>query len=108
MLTRANVCYNLYNTPHKLTVEYGEQTITYHFSSELYKIKFIGRQGENRLNIDHSLSNRFGILINTALLADLKLYSSIEKRGYLISIDGEHIECQNDIILDGLKLITKS
>ena len=108
MLTRAKVCYNLIKTPYTYKVDYEGQTITYHFSSELYKDKFISRIKENRINITYSLSNRFGFHVNSDIIADLRLYSSIEKRGYLISVDGEHIECQNDIILDGLKLITKS
>ncbi len=105
MLTRANVAYNLKMTPHLLGVEYGGQKIVYHFSSELYKKKFESRMNEHRTTIMESLSNRFGFLINSDLIADLRLYSSIEKRGYLISVDGEFVECQNNITLDGLKMM---
>lgn len=105
MLTRANVCYNLRMTPYTVRVLYGEQEVIYHFSSELYKIKFNARMGENRRAINHSLSNRFSFTVKSDIIADLRLYSSIEKRGYLISVDGEQIECQENITLDGMRMI---
>lgn len=104
MLTRAKISYNLHKTPHTLKVEYDDKEITYHFSSELYRNKFYSRVVENREYINKSLYNRFGINIEFDKLADLKLYSSIEKRGFLVSSDGEFAECLNDIILDGLKM----
>lgn len=107
MLTRAKIAYNLYKTPYVLERVYEGQIIKYHFSSELYKDKFESRTKENRYNLDLSLWNRFGFIINSALIADLRLYSSIEKRGYLISVNGEYVECQNDITLDGLKMTLK-
>jgi len=106
MLTRANISYNLYTTPHKQTVEYNGQKVIFYFSSELYRIKFNERMGEHRKMITDSLSNRFGFTIKSDLIADLRLYSSIEKRGFLISVDGEYKECQNVMVLDGLKMIT--
>lgn len=108
MLTRAKISYNLYKTPYTLERVYEGQRITYHFSSELYREKFESRTKENRYSLDLSLCNRFGFLINSALIADLRLYSSIEKRGYLISVNGEYVECQNNITLDGLKMTLKS
>ena len=108
MLTRAKISYNLYKTPYTLERVYEGQTIKYHFSSELYREKFKSRTEDNRYNIDFSLLNRFGFAINSALIADLRLYSSIEKRGYLISVNGEYVECQNKITLYGLKITLKN
>ena len=109
MLTRSNIAYNLHASPHIVEVEYGEgKTITYHFSSALYTSKFRDRLQVHREIVSESLSNRFGFRIEADLIADLKLYNTIEKRGYLISIDGEYIECQNDITLDGMMLTSKS
>jgi len=104
MLTRAKIAYNLHKTPYKLELEYEGQKVTYHFSSELYRIKFNSRCGEHRRMITESLSKRFGFTVKSDLIADLRLYATIEKRGYLISIDGEYTECQNDIILDGMTM----
>ncbi len=106
-LTRANVAYNLHTSPHLVEVEYGGHKVTYHFSSELYTHKFRERVESNREDISTSLSKRFGIIINFELIADLRLYKSIEKRGYLISVDGDKIECQEHIILDGLRMIAR-
>lgn len=105
MLSRGKIAYNLHKTPYKTDVVYDGQLITFYFSSELYRVKFESRQDSHRKTIEESLSKRFGFTIKSNLIADLRLYSSIEKRGYLISIDGEFIECQNTIILDGLMMI---
>lgn len=108
MLSRSNIAYNLHTSPHFVEVVYDNQTVIYHFSSELYTYKFRDRLTENREEINRSLSNRFGVNIHSDIIADLRLYKAIEKRGYLISVNGEQFECQNNITLDGLKLITKS
>lgn len=108
MLSRNNIAYNLHTSPHSVEVVYGTQTVIYHFSSELYTYKFRDRMNENRTEISKSLSNRFGVNVQADVLADLRLYKAIEKRGYLISVNGEQFECQNNITLDGLKLITRS
>lgn len=107
-LTRAGVSYNLYKSPHLLEMEYEGVKVVYHFSSQTYRIKFLSRCGEHRRSINHSLTNRFGFDVKADVLADLKLYATIEKRGFLISINGEFAECQNNIKLDGLKMIHKS
>ena len=107
MLTRANISYNLHTSPHSVAVVYQDQTVTFHFSSELYTIKFKERLNTHREEIAASLTNRFGVNVYPDILADLRLYKTIEKRGYLISIDGENIECQENIILDGLRMTAK-
>lgn len=107
-LTRAGVSYNLHKSPHLLEMDYEGTKVVFHFSSQTYRIKFNSRCGENRGAINHSLSKRFGFDVKADVLADLKLYATIEKRGFLISIDGVFAECQNNITLDGLKPIIKS
>lgn len=105
-LTRSNVAYDLNISPHIEEIEYEDFTIKYVFSSNLYRIKFLSKLGENRGIINRSLSNRFGFNIKTDLIADLKLYTTIEKRGFLIFKDGVKIECRENITLDGLRMIT--
>ena len=63
---------------------------------------------EHREEINQSLSKRFGCNFKSDIIADLRLYKTIEKRGYLISVDGDKIECQENITLDGLKMIARS
>lgn len=109
MLTRAGVSYNLHKSPHLLEMDYeGGTKVIYHFSSATYRIKFLSRCGENRRAINSSLSKRFNFDIKSDMLADLRLYTSIEKRGFLISIDGEFAECQNSIKLNGMKISFKN
>ena len=108
-LTRNNVAYNLNESPYRLEVPYDDHMIlTYVFSSDFYKTNFYNRFPENRGKISESLSRRFGFLVQNDVLCDLKLYSSIEKRGFLIIKGEEKIVCQEDIILDGAKLMKLS
>lgn len=103
-LTRSKVAYNLEISPHR----YKVHDLEYVFSSELYMNKFIEKRGENQEKIKESLSKRFGLNIILPVLADLKLYNTIEKRGFLIIMNGDKIRCPDDIILDGNSLIMKT
>lgn len=107
-LTRNNIAYDLNISPHTLKIEYPDNTIEFVFSSQLYVEKFASKYKENREKINQSLSNRFGFHITNDILADLKLYITIEKRGFLIYKDGIKFECLNDITLDGLNLTMQS
>ena len=107
-LTKDGICYNLKETPYIHAINYGDEQINYHFSSMIYKLKFISKQKDNREKINLSLTNRFGFEIKNNLLCDLKLYSQIEKRGFLIfNAEGEMFECLKSITLDGQRVIAK-
>lgn len=107
-LTKDGICYNLKETPYTHVINYGDEQIIYHFSSMVYKVKFINKKKDNREKINLSLTNRFGFEIKNNLLCDLKLYSQIEKRGFLIfNVEGEMFECLKSIVLDGQKVIAK-
>lgn len=107
-LTRNNVAYNLNESPHRLEVPYEQESLIYVFSSEFYKTNFYNRFLENREKISESLSRRFGFTVQNDLLSDLKLYTSIEKRGFLIVKGEDKIVCQENITLDGAKLMKLS
>lgn len=107
-LSRANIAYNLEITPHHLTLMYGENELKYMFSSDLYRRNFLNRLEDNRSKINQSLTKRFGFNIQNDILCDLKLYTTIEKRGFLIFHNGVKIECLNTIILNGKKLTAES
>lgn len=107
-LTRGGVAYNLDVSPYRYQVDYCDVTVTFCFSSSFYQDNFISRLKANREKINKSLSNRFGFKFKNDLLSDLKLYSSIEKRGFLLYQNGERFECLDAIILDGVKMITTS
>ena len=108
-LTRNNVAYNLNESPHRLEVPYDDQqSLIYVFSSEFYKTNFYNRFLDNREKISESLSKRFGFRVQNDLLSDLKLYTSIEKRGFLIFKGEDKIVCQENITLDGALLTMQS
>lgn len=107
-LTRSNVAYDLNISPHEMNVTYPDEVLTFVFSSDLYRQKFNEKLNDNRKKINDSLSNRFGFTIENNKLADLKLYTTIEKRGFLIYKGQDKIECQDSITLDGNHLITQS
>lgn len=107
-LTRSNVAHDLNISPHKVKVDYRHEDITYVFSSELYKTKFLEKLAENRRNINISLSNRFGFHICNDLLSDLKLYITIEKRGFLLYKGQEKVECLKSVSLYGTQMIIQS
>ena len=107
-LTRANIAYDLNVSPHKTVVKYDACDITFVFSSELYKNKFIEKRESNRLYISDLLTKRYGFRICNDILSDLKLYLTIEKRGFLIYKGLVKVECLNDIILDGHQMIFKN
>lgn len=106
-LTRGGVAYDFSVSPYRYNVEYGSDSITFVFSSDYYRGKFIDKLKSNREKLNKSLSNRFGFVIEHSVLCDLKLYTSIEKRGFLIYQNGERFECLNSLTLDGGSLIMK-
>lgn len=107
-LTRSNIAYDLKVSPHETNITYPDEVITFIFSSDLYRQKFTEKLLENRKKINESLSNRFGFTIKNDKLCDLKLYCTIEKRGFLIYQNQRGIECLNNITLDGHQMITSS
>lgn len=109
-LTRSNIAYDLNISPHNYIVDYEnyKYSVKYVFSSDLYKRKFTEKLKENRETINTSLSNRFNLHFVCDILCDLKLYSTIEKRGFLIYVNGEKIDCLNTITLNGNSLTMRT
>lgn len=103
-MTKNGIEMNLQITPWTLIQTYDNgQDVTYCFSSDLYRNKFRERQQSNRELLHNSISNRFNIIFENIILCDLVLYKRIEKRGFLIKVNGEEI-CQNEVKLSGDKL----
>ena len=107
-LTRSNIAYDLSISPHRLTVNYGEHSLEYVFSSDLYRRKFLEKQDAHREQLCVSLTKRFGVEVRTPLLSDVKLYTTIEKRGFLLRKDGVEVKCLDKVRLDGENLMIKS
>ena len=105
-LTKCGIAYDFNISPYKVTIEYPENDeMIYTFSSNFYKEKFMDMLDDNRKKINDSLTKRFGINIEFNILADIKLYSTIEKRGFLIEDKKGKFECLNIIRLDGKIMI---
>ena len=105
-LTRGGICYDLKVSPFTVTVYYQNvhDYVTYVFSSELNRVKFLERMDSQREKIENSFTKRFGYTIKHNLIADIQLYQMIENRGFLIQINGDNLECLNSIKLDGSKM----
>lgn len=109
-LSRNNIAYDFHISPHRLEVPYEGQTLCFVFSSQLNKTKFYDRHLENREKISESLTNRFGFRVENELLCDIKLYSSIEKRGFLIIDErtGQEYLWLDNLTLDGGKVTKRT
>ena len=108
-LTRGKVAYDLEQSPYKVNIFYKqiECYLEYSFSSEFYRSNFLNRLESHRSKIKESLTKRFGLEISIDILSDIKLYQSIEKRGFLIDYKGDKITCLNNVRLDGNNLMMK-
>ena len=107
-LTRSMIAYDLSISPHRIMIHYGEgSSLEFVFSSDLYRTKFFEKLEKNREEINLSLTKRFGVEVDYQLLADIKLYTTIEKRGFLLIKDGDEIKCRENLLLGGEKLTFK-
>ena len=107
-LSRNGIANDLRVTPFTKKINYASNNyLIFCFSSQLYLNKFNERLEENREKISSSLSNRFGFEVVNEVLCDIKLYSSIEKRGFLLKNHKEGFECLESIILDGKRATIK-
>lgn len=101
-LTRSNIAYDLSISPHRVSIPYGEnEPLEFVFSSELYKNKFLEKLNHHREMINLSLTKRFGVAVDLPILSDIKLYTTIEKRGFLLIKNGKVAECLSQVTLGG-------
>lgn len=105
-LTKNGICYNLIESPYKVSVTYNSQTLRFYFSSKLNSEKFIERLELNREDINGSLTKRFKLSVINNTLCDIMLYNKIEQRGFYINADGKGLEWLEEIVLDG-EIVTR-
>lgn len=106
-MTKDGIEINLRITPWIYEEIYDSgQVLEFRFSSEFYLKKFKEKQEGNRFTVNASLSNRFNFKIINDILCDITLYKKIEKRGFLIIMDGEELWL-DDPVLIGDKLTKK-
>ena len=94
MLTKNGICYNFNVTPYH--IELNE--IDFSFSSELHVKKFIDKM-DNEIDImNYGIFKKYGVKCDFKILALLKLYVQIEKRGFLIKYKGVLYKCKEDLL----------
>lgn len=102
-MTRNGVVYNLKKSPY--TVE--ENGIKFYFSSKNHMEKFNENLIENRNVLTYSLHKRFKTWLINNELYDLVLYSKVETRGFLVTIEGVDYACLKEIVLSGVSKMHK-
>lgn len=102
-MTKDGVEYRLKFSPFK----FKYLNAVFYFSSQPHLDKFIKMMNESQSSTNDSLSNRFKVKVDITGISIITLYSKIETRGFLISVEGEYIECQENLKLSGELLIKK-
>ena len=82
-LTKNGVCYNIKESP----FTYTWRGMTYFFSSEKHRSKFVHRVLDREEWLDDSLSRRFRCTVHLPILTDIQLYTMVESRGFYIQTD---------------------
>lgn len=82
-MTKDGIEYNFNITPWTVEKKYNGCILTYKFSSELYKNKFILNTKDNFKKVDKKLKT-IGVNYEIGILEDIKEYVKVEKRGFQI------------------------
>lgn len=97
MASRNGIFYDLEESPLRSTFE----GITFHFSSELHRLRF-EREAVRRVEwMGDSMGRRIGIEMDMRFPALVQLYRQTETRGFYIEIDGEGYSCLGDLRFAG-------
>lgn len=106
MVTRNGVYYDLMKSNYRYKVL--DTQLTFVFSSDLHKVKFMEQFRENRNAFNVKLMSRYRLNVEMTTLPDIILYKKIESRGFLIINErGQHIWLEN-LLLGGEKAMPKS
>jgi hypothetical protein len=106
MRTRNGIYYDLSKSTYKLKMP--DTNITFVFSSDLHRTKFEEQYKENRAEHNLKFHARYRIDTNMKVLPDIVLYKRIETRGFLLIDEGGQYIWQQNLILNGEKVIPKS
>ena len=91
----------IYNNLSESTYEYAYHGIKFYFSSRVYMEKFINRLEDFIDEELNKISVKFRTEVEGTDVMAIKLYTLIEKRGFLVEINGK--EYNSNIVID-LKL----
>ncbi len=102
-LTRNAIAYNLHVSPHVEDITYKNgNELTFVFSSDLYRRKFLERREEMKKEVEEIIYRRFKVRAELEELSDVRLYTQIEKRGFLIYQDNKEVTCLNNLKFVGV------
>lgn len=94
--TRGGVWYDLAESP----ISYEWRGLTYRFSSESHRSKFVREVRKRELWLRDSLSRRFRCTVELDVMADIQLYSQVETRGFLVvTNDGAEYKRPTDLVI---------
>lgn len=95
------VCNNLLESPYYFFTD----DLTFMFSSDLHRRKFIERYMDNRKEVIERIKARYKLTINANILADIYLYQKIENRGFCLIYKGRCYTCLEQVELSGVRVI---
>lgn len=103
-MTRAGIYWDLKKSHYCINLTYYKMPVRFYFSSLTHLNKFSDRYLEMREYTETWMRKRFFVAMNYDLLSDIRLYSQVETRGFYLEINGEGMECPEEIYLtfDGL------
>ena len=88
MLTINGIFTDIYES----TYNYKVDNMVFYFTSTVYRDKFAARYENFWLEEQKKLEVKFGCNINCKPLMLMKLYTSIEKRGFRVEIDNKLVD----------------
>lgn len=102
-MSKRGICYTLSESPY--FVQYFD--VKLFFSSKAYIEKFNETFEAICERLQYEMLRRFGMVCDMSLIALLKAYKQVEKRGFYITVGGEPVTCQDQLLLCGTKLHVK-
>lgn len=105
-MTASGVERDLNVTPYVTIISYDEShKIGYAFSSKTTQAKFEQEIESNREFIRYSLHSRFRVKFYVSNdLCDLNLYRKLERRGFLIKLDGDDVTWLGQVEYNGRQI----
>lgn len=83
------------------TYKWKYKNITFYFSSNFYLTKFITLHFDYVDYINKKMKLEFGVRVDYSILALIKLYQRIEKRGFRVLVDNKEIQDYDIKIIGG-------
>ncbi len=83
------------------TYKYKYKNITFYFSSQFYLNKFETLQYDYIKYINNKMRLEFGTKVDFTILALIKLYQRIEKRGFRVLVDDKELSNYDIKIIGG-------